>query len=98
MITVAKQKPVNMGICIGKMPETTEIRLDRVRNPASLMRAAKAAGETPKTACGVLTVEGVNAKLTCEKDPPLVLAKTLRKFFKSIDLPMKFTIFGPEGK
>ncbi len=98
MITAAKQKPINMGICLGKKPETIEIRLDRVRNPAALMREAKAAGETPKTACGVLTVEGVKAKLTCEEDPPLVLAKTLKKFFKSIDLPMKITIVGPDGK
>lgn len=98
MIAVAKQKPVNIGICLGKKAENLEVKMDRNRSPSAMGREAKAAGETAKVAVGVLTVEAKKATITCEEAPPAGLGKQLKKFFKSIDMPMKFTIIDPDGK
>jgi len=98
MITAAKKNPVNIGICMGKKPENAVVIMDRKRNPDALGRAAKKAGETAKVAVGVLTVDGRDATLKCEGKPPSGVAKQLRLYFKSIDIPLTFALLDETGQ
>lgn len=92
MIAVAKQKSVNVGICLGKTPDSLEIKMDRNRSPGALGRDAKAAGDTAKVAVGTMTVDSKTVTVMCEDKPPTGLDRQLKNFFKSIDIPMKFII------
>ncbi len=97
MIAAAKKNPVNIGICMGKKPENAVVVMDRKRNPDALGRAAKKAGETTKVAVGVLTVDGRDATLKCEGKPPSGVAKQLKLYFKSIDIPLTFALLDESG-
>ncbi len=97
MIAAAKKNPVNIGICMGKKPENAVVIMDRKRNPDALGRAAKKAGETAKVAVGILTVDGRDATLQCEGKPPSGVAKQLKLYFKSIDIPLTFALLDENG-
>ncbi len=98
MIAAAKKNPVNIGICMGKKPENAVVVMDRKRNPDALGRAAKKSGETSKIAIGVLTVDGRDATLKCEGKPPSGVAKQLKLYFKSIDIPLTFALLDENGQ
>jgi hypothetical protein len=84
MVAVAKRGPVNIGICLGKSPEGTIIKMDRRRNPDMLAKLAKADGETNRTIAGQIEISGTDATITCEKAPPSSFAKLIRSAFKDI--------------
>ena len=84
MVAVAKRGPVNIGVCIGKSPEGTIIRMDRKRSPDVLARQAKAEGETTKTVAGQMEISGKDATITSEDEPPGTFAKQLKQAFKEI--------------
>ncbi len=84
MIAVAKKGPVNIGICLGKTPEGTIIKMDRKRAPGMLAKQAKAEGETPKLLAGRIEIDGKQATITCTEEPPGSMAKTLKAAFKDI--------------
>lgn len=97
MIAAAKKNPVNIGICMGKKPENAIVIMDRKRSPDALGRAAKKSGETSKIAVGVLTVDGRDATLKCEGKPPSGVAKQLKLYFKTIDIPLTFALLDENG-
>lgn len=98
MIAVAKKGPVNIGICIGKTPEGTIIKMDRKRAPGMLAKQAKAEGETPKLIAGRIEIDGKDATITCIEEPPGSMAKTLKAAFKDIfQIMLDFTFVVDAG-
>lgn len=97
MIAVARKRELNFGVCLGKKPEGAAFQLHRKKSAEILGRQAKKAGETAKTAFGIMEVKGKVITLTCENDPPPGAAKSLRMFFRSINVPMKVQIADSEG-
>ena len=98
LITVARKMPVNVGLCLGKKPADSVVKIDRKRAPEALMREAKKAGETSKVAAGTLSIEGRNGVFHCVTAPPSGLGKALRGFFKSIGLNFELEVIKPDGQ
>ncbi|MCW1919917.1 hypothetical protein NX862_14245 [Rhodobacter sp. KR11] len=98
LITVARKMPVNVGLCLGKKPADSIVKIDRKRAPEALMREAKKEGETAKVAAGTLTIEGRSGVFHCVTAPPSGLGKSLRAFFKAIGINFDLEIIKPDGQ
>jgi hypothetical protein len=97
LVAVARKRPLNFGLCVGKQPEGTILELHRVKSPEILGRLAKKSGETAKIAFGTLEVKGKRMTLNCAEDPPPGLAKRTKMFLKSLDMKMAVIIADAEG-
>jgi hypothetical protein len=97
LIAVARKRPVNFAVCLGKKPETTVIKMHRIKDGAILARAAKKEGDTAKITFGEVNVKGKNMTLTCASDIPAGTAKRMKMFLKSIDTPMKVIATDSDG-
>lgn len=97
LIGVARKRPLNFGLCIGKQPEGTVLEMHRVKNPETLGLLAKKSGETGKIAVGTLAVKGKIVTLSCAEDPPAGLAKRTKQFLKFFDLKMNVRVADTEG-
>ncbi|EAQ03134.1 hypothetical protein OB2597_13358 [Pseudooceanicola batsensis HTCC2597] len=93
----ARQRPVNFGLSLGKKPENTVMMLDLKKPPATLMRNAKKAGETPKVTCGTCEINGKEMVLTCEADVPPGIAKSMKKFFTNMNQKFKVIVLDANG-
>lgn len=97
LIAVARKRPLQFGICLGKKPETTVFIMHRLKDGEILGRRAKKEGETAKIAYGEVNAKGKKLMLSCVGDPPPGIAKRLRLFLKGHDLPMKVLVLDPLG-
>jgi len=97
LIAVARKRPVNFAVCLGKKPETTVIKMHRMKEGAILARAAKKEGETAKITFGEVNVKGKNMTLTCASDIPAGMAKRMKLFLRNIDTPMKVIATDSDG-
>ncbi|MCB1341283.1 MAG: hypothetical protein KDK24_09505 [Pseudooceanicola sp.] len=97
-IAEARKRPVNFGVCMGKKPDATVLMTHKSKNAESLAREAKKQGETVKTACGVLEIDGTKMNFTCTDEPPTGFAKSLKGFLKSAGLTsLKVRILSTDG-
>jgi hypothetical protein len=97
LIAVARKRPLNFGLCIGKQPEGTILEMHRTKNPDALGLLAKKSGETGRIAIGTLEVKGKIVTLSCAEDPPAGLAKRTKQFFKFVDMKMNVRVADAEG-
>lgn len=97
MLAVAKKRPLNFAICMGRKPEDTVVILHRLKDPEILGRQAKKAGDTPKIAFGTIEVKGKKALLTCQSDIPAGIAKSTKKFLTGVKMPLKITVMDATG-
>ncbi len=89
LIAVARKRPLNFGLCMGKKPDSTVFFLHRMKAGEVLARQAKKEGDTAKIAAGTVEARGKVLTLTCTDDIPPGIAKSLKRFLSSIDMPMK---------
>jgi hypothetical protein len=97
LLAVARKRPLNFGLCIGKQPEGTILEMHRTKNPDALGLLAKKSGETGRIAIGTLEVKGKIVTLSCAEDPPAGLAKRTKQFFKFVDMKMNVRVADAEG-
>lgn len=97
LLGVAKKRPLNFGLCMGKKPEDTVFLLHRMKGAEILGRQAKKDGDTPKVAFGVIEVKGKKALLTCEGDVPAGIAKATKKFLTGNKMALKITVLDATG-
>lgn len=97
LLAVAKKRPMNFAICMGKKPEDTIFVLHRMKAPEILGRQAKKDGDTPKVTFGVVEVKGKKALLTCQSDIPAGIAKATKKFLTVNKMAMKITVLDAAG-
>lgn len=98
-IRLAKKREINFAICLGKKTDGMVIITDRIKEAAALARQAKKEGETPKIACGKMTVDGREMQLTCESTPPSGMARKTREYLKSsANLAMKVILLSAGGE
>ena len=97
-IADARKRPMNFGVCLGKKPDATVLVCHKSRASEILAREARKAGETVKTASGILEVDGSKLNFTCLEDPPTGFAKTLKGFIKAAGLSsLKVRILSVDG-
>ncbi len=94
---VAKKRPLNFAICMGKKPEDTIFVMHRIKGPDILGRQAKKDGDTPKVAFGVIEVKGKKALLTCQSDIPAGIAKATKKFLTGNKMALKISVLDGGG-
>jgi hypothetical protein len=97
LIAVARKRPVNFAICMGKKPEDTIFMLHRMKAPDVLARLAKKEGDTAKIAFGEANATGKKLMLTCAEDIPAGIAKRTKTFLRLVEMPMKITMLDANG-
>lgn len=97
LIAVARKRPLNFAICMGKKPEDTVFMLHRMKAPDVLARLAKKEGDTAKVAFGEVNAKGKKIMLTCHEDIPAGIAKRTKLFLRSVDMPMKIVMLDATG-
>lgn len=96
-IAVARKRPLAFGLCLGKSVETTVLVTHKTKDPEAMGRQAKKDGETAKIAFGMMSVEGKNLNLSCEKEPPAGLARKTKEMLKAAGVKFKVRILDAEG-
>lgn len=97
LIAVARKRPLNFAICMGKKPEDTIFMMHRMKAPDVLARLAKKEGDTAKVAFGEVNAKGKKVMLTCLEDIPAGIAKRTKLFLRSVDMPMKVVMLDASG-
>lgn len=97
LIAVARKRPLNFAICMGKKPEDTIFMMHRMKAPDVLARLAKKEGDTAKVAFGEANAKGKKVMLTCHEDIPAGIAKRTKMFLRSVDMPMKVVMLDATG-
>ena len=97
LIAVARKRPLNFAICMGKKPEDTIFMMHRMKAPDVLARLAKKEGDTAKVAFGEANAKGKKIMLTCHEDIPAGIAKRTKLFLRSVDMPMKIVMLDAAG-
>jgi hypothetical protein len=97
LIAVARKRPLNFAICMGKKPEDTVFMMHRMKAPDVLARLAKKEGDTAKVAFGEVNAKGKKIMLTCHDDIPAGIAKRTKLFLRSVDMPMKIVMLDATG-
>ncbi|MEM9583117.1 MAG: hypothetical protein AAGA08_08380 [Pseudomonadota bacterium] len=97
LIAVSRKRALNFGICLGGKPETTILFLHRMRSADVLMREAKKAGDSTKTACGTVQTKGKILSLTCLDKPPAKLARTTKLFLAKLGMKMTVKVLDRDG-
>lgn len=98
LLKAARKRPLNFGLCLGKKPEGLLFVMHRTKPGKALAIAAKKEGETPKIAFGSVWVDGKEMNLKCESKVLPMLAKTVRKYLRSISLSLKVIIQDETGQ
>ena len=97
-IGVARKRDLNFALCLGKKPEGTVFLTHRQKGGGSLLRDAKAKGETQRGVQGTMRVSGKVMSLTCAEAPPPGTAQTVRDFLsRVIGMAMKVVILDKSG-
>ncbi|MEQ3726735.1 MAG: hypothetical protein ABNH38_04900 [Tateyamaria sp.] len=97
-IAIARKRPLNFAICLGKKPETSVMTTHRAKAADILARKAKKEGETSKLAFGQMEVKGKLVMLSCEAPPPAGAAKKIRDFLgKAAGIKMKVVLMDGDG-
>lgn len=95
-IDVARKRPVNFALLMGK--EGLVLETDLKRNCEVLWRNAKKAGGGSKGAMGTMSVSGRVIELTCVDDSaPSHLPKLAKKWLTERGQPYKVTMITPSG-
>jgi len=98
LISVARKRPLQFGLCLGKQPEGTVFVLHRMKDAEVLKRQAKKEGDSPRLACGEVTVKGKKMMLQCRDDIPAGIAKKLRQFLMGVGMKMKIVALNAAGE
>ena len=97
IFTLAKNRKIGFGLCLGKKPENTVMLFDKIKAPEQLMRQAKQDGETPLATCGTIGVDGQKLNLFCDGDAPPGLQRKMREFLHVVGLKYKPIIHDADG-
>ena len=97
MIQKARQKPINYGVSLGKKPQDNMMICDLRKPPETLMRKAKAEGETPKVTFGTIEVKGKIITMEVQGKMLPGLAKNMKQFMLKTGRKFKVEIVDPEG-
>ncbi|MEM0935151.1 MAG: hypothetical protein AAF865_01865 [Pseudomonadota bacterium] len=96
-ITLARKRPVNFALQIGK--EGLVLETDIKKGPDILWRNAKKNGGGPKGAMGTMTVKGKVIELTCADDSaPNQLPKLAKKWLNERGQAYKVIMITPSGE
>lgn len=97
LIKKARQRELPFGLCLGKKPEDNVMYLDLKKPPETMMRRAKADGETSKVTFGTCAVEGKIINLALQGKMLPGLAKNMKMFFIKNKLKFKVVILDADG-
>lgn len=96
-IAKARKRPVNFAIALGQGKGDPAFILHLKKNPKVLRKLAKAETKNAKGAHGEMTVDSQDVVLACQNDPPSVLLKIMKRYFKDRRLPYRPVIKLPDG-
>lgn len=88
LLEAAKKSPVNFGLCFGKAPEDTVIKLNKIKEGKSLAATAKKAAGGSQICFGSASSESGKLTLTCEVKPPSEMAKKVQSFLRGHGLSL----------
>lgn len=97
MITLARKRELNFGLCLGKKPENMVLVTHKTKAPAAMGKQAKADGETPQFTFGKLSAEGKDLTLVCEGKIHAGMNRKVRELLKAAGLSLKIHVTDPDG-
>lgn len=96
MLKMARKRPINFGISLGKGDESLAFLSHQARDPKSLRKKAREETGNSKGAHGEMTVDGKNLVFACQDSPPGPIVKAMRLFLKDLKVPLRAEFLGPD--